>query len=136
MMLSMIRLQTGSVVAIPLKRKGDVRYMCTELMRFVQTLGHPEIVLRSDFEPLMNQVKLQLAEARKRWGFHTTIEDPAVRDKGGNSEVQCSNCSQSPSVRMSIFLCRLGFESVLRVPRHDPVSAYVWEAFFWQDVRI
>ena len=43
--------QTGSVVAIPLKRKGDVRYMCIELMRFVQTLGHPEIVCGQILSP-------------------------------------------------------------------------------------
>ena len=63
---------TGAVLAVPLSRKGDTKYMARELSRFAMSLGIGELQLQCDNEPTMLQVLALTQRALMGLGLKVT----------------------------------------------------------------
>ena len=54
--------KSGSVLALPLRKKSDSHFMTRELCKFILGLGYPEVELRCDNEGAMLQVQRLVQE--------------------------------------------------------------------------
>ena len=79
---------TGAVLAIPLQRKGDTKYMARELSRFAMSLGIGELQLYCDNEPTMLQVLSLTQRALMGLGLKVTTRTSKPQDHGSNALVE------------------------------------------------
>ena len=79
---------TGAVLAVPLSRKGDTKYMARELSRFAMSLGIGELQLQCDNEPTMLQVLALTQRALMGLGLKVTTRTSKPQDHGSNALVE------------------------------------------------
>ena len=80
---------THAVRAIPIKQKHEsLHYMAAEVTRFAVFLGHHEISLRCDAEPVLLKLQGMIQRIRLKQGHPTRIANPAVRDHAGNAHAE------------------------------------------------
>ena len=79
---------TGAVLAVPLQRKGDTKYMARELSRFAMSLGIGELQLQCDNEPTILQVLALTQRALMGLGLKVTTRTSKPQDHGSNALVE------------------------------------------------
>ena len=86
--LMLFDLQTGSTAAFPVQKKVYVRFLCAEVCRFLNFLGHNEIEVRTDNEPVLLSLQKAIQKARNKMGSQTHITTTKPLDHGSNSWVE------------------------------------------------
>ena len=76
---------TGFVSCIPLEGKSQLDHANREIIKFVQMLGHSEVILHCDNEPSILQLKRLVLKTRQGMGLKTRESSSVAYDKGGNS---------------------------------------------------
>ena len=79
---------TGANQAWPVPAKGgnlQLRYMTAELTRWIAALGHSEVTLRSDPEPVCLSLQRLIQAQRLRLGLRTHLEQTEPDDHAANS---------------------------------------------------
>ena len=80
--------QTGYLLALPLKSKGQLALITHELLAFTQILGHEEVLFYSDNEPTLRQAFKLLVQSRSALGLKTRMRATRIYDAAGNSLVE------------------------------------------------
>ena len=57
---------TSCVHALPVDRKGNLPFLCGEVIRFISYLGYGEIILKNDQEPIMLKLQKMVQHTRLR----------------------------------------------------------------------
>ena len=76
---------TGFVSCIPLEGKSQLDHANREIIKFVQMLGHSEVILHCDNGPSILQLKRLVLKTRQGMGLKTRESSSVAYDKGGNS---------------------------------------------------
>ena len=76
---------TEFVSCIPLEGKSQLDHANREIIKFVQMLGHSEVILHCDNEPSILQLKRLVLKTRQGMGLKTRESSSVAYDKGGNS---------------------------------------------------
>ena len=63
--------QTGFVSCIPLEGKSQLDHANREIVKFIQMLGHSEVILHCDNEPSILQLKRLVLKTRQSMGLKT-----------------------------------------------------------------
>ena len=80
--------QTGYLLGLPLKSKGQLALITHELLAFTQILGHEEVQYYSGNEPTLRQALKLLVQSRSAFGLKTTMRTTRIYDAAGNSLVE------------------------------------------------
>ena len=80
--------KSGSVFALPLQRKSDSHFMARELVKFILSLGYPEIELRCDNEGAMLQLQRLVQKCLLKNEMKVTCTTSRVGDHGDNAWVE------------------------------------------------
>eukprot|EP00435_Cladocopium_sp_Y103_P024696 s2951_g6.t1 len=75
---------TGFLTCIPLERKSQLDHANRELIKFVQMLGHSEIIVHCDNEPAILQIKNLFVRTRQAMGLKTRESSAIAYDKGNS----------------------------------------------------
>ena len=86
--LMLFDLQTGSMAALPVQKKARARFLCAEVCRFLSFLGHNEVEVRTDNEPVLLPLQKALQRARNKMGSQTHITTTKPLDHGSKSWVE------------------------------------------------
>ena len=76
--------QTGFVSCIPLERKAQLDHANRETIKFIQVLGHSEVILHCDNEPAILQLKRLVLKTRQGMGLKTREKSAVAYDKGNS----------------------------------------------------
>ena len=75
---------TNFLACIPLERKSQLDHANRELVKFVQMLGHGEIIAHCDNEPSILQIKNLFIRTRQAMGLKTRETSAIAYDKGNS----------------------------------------------------
>ena len=76
--------QTGFVSCIPLEGKSQLDHAKREIVKFIQMLGHSEVILHCDNEPSILQLKRLVLKTRQSMGLKTRETSAVAYDKGNS----------------------------------------------------
>ncbi|CAE7041880.1 unnamed protein product [Symbiodinium sp. CCMP2592] len=117
---------TGANQAWPVPAKGgnlQLRYMTSELTRWIATLGHSEVTLRSDPEPVCLSLQKLVQAQRLRLGLRTHLEQSEPDDHAANAaEPAVETLRQLTNTLLSEFESRAG----VKVASLDAMHAWAW----------
>ena len=124
---------SGAVHCIPVQHKGQTKYMCQEIMRFIAFLGHGEVTIRCDQEHSTLAIQRLLQRSRQRLNLKTVIEDAKVGDHGSNVAVEkaIDRIRRQASVYLHALTSKIGFDVK---PQH-PLFAWAFVHASWTLTR-
>ncbi|CAE7721765.1 GIP [Symbiodinium sp. CCMP2592] len=79
---------TSSIACVPCPGKSATRYLGVEVMRFVQSLGHPTVEIFCDNEPTTIRLQDAICVARSRLGLKTLKKNPPIGNHQSNGAVE------------------------------------------------
>ncbi|CAE7566837.1 RE1 [Symbiodinium sp. CCMP2592] len=98
-------------------------YMTSELTRWIATLGHSEVTLRSDPEPVCLSLQKLVQAQRLRLGLRTHLEQSEPDDHAANAaEPAVETLRQLTNTLLSEFESRAG----VKVASLDAMHAWAW----------
>eukprot|EP00435_Cladocopium_sp_Y103_P067384 s792_g30.t1 len=110
---------TMFVTAIPLEGKSQMDHANRELIKFIQMLGHRDIILHCDNEPSILQLKRLVLKTRQAMGLKTRESSTVAYDK--------SNSLAENSVgRVRQLACSLMHQLHGRLRTQLPTSSAIW----------
>ena len=120
---------SGAVHCVPVHHKGQTKYMCQEILRFIAFLGHGEVTIRCDQEHSTLAIQRLVQRARQRLNLKTVIEDAKVGDHGGNAAVEkaIDRVRRQASVFLHALTSKIGFDVQ---PQH-PLFAWAFVHASW-----
>ena len=125
--LIMVDKHTKYVEALPVPAKGGTeafKYMCAEVVRVLNFLGHKEVTLRCDPEPST----LALQSGMTQMGLRANLEQTGENEHQSNpSEQTVDSIRQMAGTLLSDFEAQTG----LKVKTLDPLHAWAWRHAAW-----
>ena len=120
---------TGSVAAIPVRRKADIHYMAREVAKFARGLGVGEPELHCDNEPTMLQLLSLLQRTLIKLGLVVTTSTSKPRDHGGNAYAE----QTVHRVRQNamVLLAQLEFDLGYCIPINHALSTWAFKHSAW-----
>ena len=117
---------TGAYQAWPVPSKGgnlQLRFMTSEITRWIATLGHSEVTLRSDPEPVCLSLQKLVQAQRLRLGLHTHLEQTEPDDHAANAaEPAVESLRQLTNTLLSEFEAN----AKVKVSSLDAMHAWAW----------
>ena len=125
--------QSGAVHCVPVHHKGQTKYMCQEILRFIAFLGYGDVTIRCDQEHSTLAIQRLVQRARQRLNLKTVIEDAKVGDHGGNAAVEkaIDRIRRQASVYLHALTSKIGFDVK---PQH-PLFAWAFVHASWTLTR-
>ena len=125
--------QSGAVHCVPVHHKGQTKYMCQEILRFISFLGHGEVTIRCDQEHSTLAIQRLVQRSRQRLNLKTVIEDSKVGDHGGNAAVEkaIDRIRRQAAVFLHALTAKIGFDVK---PQH-PLFAWAFVHASWTLTR-
>ena len=120
---------TGTVAAIPVRRKADIHFMTREVAKFARGLGVGELELHCDNEPTMLQLLALLQRTLIKLGMVVTTSTSKPRDHGGNAyaEQTVHRVRQNAMVLLAQVEINLGHS----IPINHPISTWSFKHAAW-----
>ena len=122
---------TKYVEALPVPAKGGTeafKYMCAEVVRALNFLGHKEVTLRCDPEPSTLALQSGIRALRTQMGLRTNLEQTGENEHQSDpSEQTVDSIRQMAGTLLSDFEAQTG----LKVKTLDPLHAWAWRHAAW-----
>ncbi len=120
---------SGSVAAIPVRRKGDIHYMAREASKFAANLGVTELELHCDNEPTMLQLLSLLQRTLLKMGLRVTTSTSKPRDHGGNAYAE----QTVHRVRQNamVLIAQIELNLMHSIPINHPISTWAFKHAAW-----
>ena len=117
---------TGAQQAWPIPQKGgtlNLKYLCAEICRLLNYLGHSEVTVKSDGEPTCLALQKLVKAYRAKLGLKTHLEQPEARDHQANAaEHAVDNIRQLTNTLLSVYEA----ETDSKVSSLSPVHSWAW----------
>ena len=120
---------TSCVHAVPVDRKGNLGFLCGEVIRFISYLGYGEVILKNDQEPTMLKLQKLVQQTRLRLGLKTILENPPMYSHALNGAVE--NAVQWIRGLSNTLLFHLRSKSGLAFSHSHPLVAWSWQQAAW-----
>ena len=101
---------TNFISCIPLERKSQLDHANRQMVKFVQMLGHGEIIAHCDNEPSILQIKNLLVRTRQAMGLKTRETSAIAYDKGNRLAENAIGRVRAPCSLMHNLHGRIGVQ--------------------------
>ena len=117
---------TGAQQAWPIPQKGgplNLKYLCAEICRLLNYLGHSEATVKSDGEPTCLAIQKLVKAYRAKLGLKTHLEQPEPGDHQSNAaEHAVENLRQLTNTLLTVYES----ETDSKVSSLSPVHSWAW----------
>ena len=120
---------TGCVHAVPVDRKGNLEFLCGEVVRFISFLGYGEVILKNDQEPVILKLQRLIQKSRTRLGLKTTMENPPIHSHSSNGAIE--NSILRTRGLSNTLLQHIRAKSGLKFSHQHPIVAWSWHQAAW-----